>query len=351
VIVKLISPDPAEKAADQSCNSVEIARISRPSVGKRPGETKRMMNKRMWLAGASLLAIVVGSETANAVVFGFTGLGTEYVTPSTGWYDFRVAGAQGGSPGGPGLGGAGAVVGGELFLGAGTDLTILVGGQGGGGGAYVDGAAGGGGGLSSIFFFEGKSFGYSFIAGGGGGNDFSSAQYTPPGGGPGIGSLGAPGSNFGSGGAGGLGVVVDPNNIPDGFVPVPATAGFPNTSGPAARAGYGTKLVSFSGEGYRVIAAGPDGGYGGGGGGGYNGGGGGGGAPGGGPGQGGYSYVTPSARDPFGITGGNHAGNGYVSIDFVGSSVPEPSTWAMMLAGFSLLGGMLVRRGKKPTTA
>jgi hypothetical protein len=305
------------------------------------GETKYMTKRRMWLAGASLLAIVVGSETANAVVFGFTAGDAEYIIPSTGWYDFRVAGAQGGSPSGAGGGGAGAVVGGDLFLRAGTDLDILVGGQGGGGGAYVDGAAGGGGGLSSVF---GPFHGYSFIAGGGGGKDFPGAGYTSSGG-PGIGSLGTPGPNFGSGGAGGLGVVnaeVLNNDFP-GFTPVPATAGFP--SGSVNGGGYGTKIVNYP----NVIAAGPDGGFGGGGGGGYNGGGGGGGDPGGGPGLGGYSYVTPSARDPFGITGGNSAGNGYVSINFV--AAPEPSTWAMMLTGFSLLGGMLVRRGKRTTSA
>jgi hypothetical protein len=44
------------------------------------------------------------------------------------------------------------------------------------------------------------------------------------------------------------------------------------------------------------------------------------------------------------------AANGYVSIDFVGQAVPEPSTWAMMLAGFSALGGMLLRRGRKGIT-
>ena len=42
--------------------------------------------------------------------------------------------------------------------------------------------------------------------------------------------------------------------------------------------------------------------------------------------------------------------NGYVSIDFVGQAVPEPSTWAMMLAGFSALVGMLLRRGRKGIT-
>ena len=64
------------------------------------------------------------------------------------------------------------------------------------------------------------------------------------------------------------------------------------------------------------------GGYGGGGGGSYNFGGGGGGAPGA-PGStgGGYSYVTDTARDPFGITGGNLGVNGYVSINLV--AIPE----------------------------
>ena len=57
---------------------------------------KRILKKRMWLAGASVLAIVLGSGAANAVVFGFTGSATQYIIPSTGWYDFAVAGAQGG---------------------------------------------------------------------------------------------------------------------------------------------------------------------------------------------------------------------------------------------------------------
>ena len=91
----------------------------------------RILQKRMWLAGASLLAIVLGSGEANAVVFGTPG-GIEYIIPSTGYYDFTVAGANGGAlgPGVPG-GGNGAVVGGELFLGAGHILDIVVGGGGG----------------------------------------------------------------------------------------------------------------------------------------------------------------------------------------------------------------------------
>jgi hypothetical protein len=305
------------------------------------GEKKYMMKKRMWLAGASLLAIVVGSEAANAVVFGFTAGDAEYIIPSTGWYDFRVAGAQGGG-GDAGDGGAGAVVRGDVFLAAGTFLGVRVGGQGGDGCCVFDGAGGGGGGLSAIY---GGSQPSLFIAGGGGGAGFFASYGS---GGPGIGSGGTHGTNYGSGGAGGLGVVypsVLANNYA-GFTAVPATAGsFYNWNG-----GYGAKIVNYSDEPPYTIPTGPNGGYNRGGGGGYNGGGGGGGAPGGGPGLGGYSYVTRLARDAFGITGGN-SGNGYVSIDFVGSSVPEPSTWAMMLTGFSLLGGMFVRRGKKPTTA
>jgi hypothetical protein len=75
----------------------------------------------------------------------------------------------------------------------------------------------------------------------------------------------------------------------------------------------------------------------------------GGGAPGGGAGLGGYSYVIDTARNAFGITGGNMNGygpngpGGSVSIDLV--AAPEPSTWAMTLTGLAgLLAGASSRR-------
>jgi hypothetical protein len=40
--------------------------------------------------------------------------------------------------------------------------------------------------------------------------------------------------------------------------------------------------------------------------------------------------------------------NGYVSINFV--AAPEPSTWAMMLAGFAGLGWLALRRRKLTPT-
>jgi hypothetical protein len=100
----------------------------------------------MWLAGASLLAIVLASGDANAIVFGSPG--GDYIIPTTGYYDFRVAGAQGGASGS--LGGYGAVVGGELFLQAGTTLDVVVGGYSGNAGTLGGNGSGGGGGGSFI---------------------------------------------------------------------------------------------------------------------------------------------------------------------------------------------------------
>jgi PEP-CTERM motif-containing protein len=290
----------------------------------------RILKKQAWLAGASLLAIVLGSGDANAVVFQPLG---GYIVPSTGWYDFRVAGAQGedddGIPG-PG-GGAGALVGGELFLAAGTTLAIVVGGNYGDQMLGGNGSGGGGGGGSFVF----GAGSLLFAAGGGGGADFIG----PPGG-PGIGSGPRPGggSGYGYNGAGGLGVPTNyPFSGPDYLPGIPAQSGsFPN-------GGQGAQACFPTGSCFTIA---PSGGYGGGGGGGYESGGGGGGAPGGAAGQGGYSFVTGLARDPFGITGGNPGYSGYVSINAV---VPEPSTWAMMLAGFTGLGWLARLRRRKLT--
>ena len=317
----------------------------------------RILKKRMWLSGASLLAILLASAHANAITFG-TG-GFEFVIPVTGFYDFSVGGAEGSSGSGFGAGGGrGALVGGELFLDAGTTLGVIAGGLAGYGSSYrpLGQGTGGGGGGSFVFdVHSDKPASLLFAAGGGGGNGFGGTS-----GGPGIGGGGSPsGYTIGGGGGGytGPGRYVGPDAPnPTGYFGVWATAGAANYfffAGPVP-GGRGQLLCSVD-LGF-CSAAGEDGGFGGGGGSGYDNGGGGGGSPGGagghagGGGYGGSSYVTNSALDPFGITGGN-SGAGSVSIDFVGSPVPEPSTWAMMLTGFGLLSGMLIRRGKKTTTA
>jgi hypothetical protein len=315
----------------------------------------RVLKKRMWLAGASLLAIVLGSADANAVVFG-TG-GSEFVIPATGLYDFSVGGAQGSAGSGAGSGGGkGALVGGELFLDAGATLGIIAGGLAGYGSSYrplEQGTGGGGGGGSFVFNVSSFPASLLFAAGGGGGNAFLGG-----GGGPGIGGGGSPsGYNTGGGGGGYIGPskFVGPPN-PAGYFGISATGGanYFFFSGPVP--GGRGQLLCGGAFGSSCLADGEDGGFGGGGGSGYSSGGGGGGSPGGaggngvGAGHGGYSYVTSLARDTFGITGAN-SGAGFVSIDFVGSSAPEPSTWAMMLAGFAGLGWLAHTRGRKTSPA
>jgi hypothetical protein len=275
----------------------------------------RISQKRMWLAGASLLAILLGSGDADAVLFGVPG-STGYTIPTTGWYDFKVAGANGG-PGLSGGSGRGAVVGGELFFGAGDSLGLLVGGGGGNGVNYGNGYGGAGGGGSFVF---GAGGGLLFAAAGGGGSSGSGYGGYPAG----------PASYGGGGGAGTA--LIGPNQPAYGQTPAQAGS-FPN--GGAGACCY--------------FGGGPSGGYGGGGGGGFSGPGGGGGAP------AGESYVISTARNAFGITGGNmndnyefsSGANGYLSIDFV--AAPEPSTWAMSLMGFAGLGWLAHLRRRKLT--
>ena len=114
--------------------------------------------------------------------------GVDYVIPTTGYYDFRVAGTQGGPSGH--VGGLGAIVGGELFFDAGDTLGLIVGG-GGYVGIPIEGYAGSGGGGSFVF----GGSGLLFAAGGGAGDNFGSAL-----GNPGIGTGPHPGG-FGSSGS------------------------------------------------------------------------------------------------------------------------------------------------------
>jgi hypothetical protein len=60
------------------------------------------------------------------------------------------------------------------------------------------------------------------------------------------------------------------------------------------------------------------------------------------------SYVYHTASEPFTDSGVN-AGNGYISITLEAAPpVPEPSTWALIRAGFAGLGFLGLRRGRKP---
>jgi hypothetical protein len=131
---------------------------------------------------------------ANAETFTFTGGVQTFMASVSGEYAVELLGASGASGQNSNLdaGGLGAEVSGDVFLTAGEDLTLFVGGNGGTGTL-----AGGGGGGSFIFS------GADILAVAGGGGD------TP--GGPGLaganGGAGEGGGNGGVGGNGGDGVI------------------------------------------------------------------------------------------------------------------------------------------------
>src|SRR6202046_289053 len=207
----------------------------------------RIAQKRIWLAGASLLAILLASGDANAVVFGRPGE-VDYIIPTTGYYDFKVAGGQGGGDSADALfdgGGDGALVGGELFLTIGTTLDIVVGEESSGSGLNGSGYGGGGG----SFVDPGSLL---FAAGGGGGAGF----FTGGPGSPGLGSGGAPGGPASYGGGGGAGV---PEDFPGTYF----GGGLPATGGSFPYGGQGAQACFASGGCFPAAGVG---GFGGGGG-------------------------------------------------------------------------------------
>jgi PEP-CTERM motif len=219
--------------------------------------------KAFLLAGASALAILATAAEANAETFTIPGE-FSFIATVSGEYAVELLGGSGGNSTGGG-GGFGAEVSGDVFLTAGEDLTLIVGGHGKSG---TEGAGGGGG----TFVFHGTDV--LAVAGGGGGA-----------------------SNLKSG-------------------------------------GYGLAGTSGGGGGEGV-----SGGVGGKGGGAAQGDGGGGGG----------SYLASLFQDQV-LKAGVNSGNGSINIELL-KAVPEPSTWAMMLAGFAGLGWLAHTRRHKPSPA
>ncbi len=104
-----------------------------------------------------------GYVMIDSTLFSYTGTVVYYTIPASAVYDIVAAGAQGGGgtgsddEGGPGgaSGGYGAQVGGDIYLVAGTELEIVVGGAGSTG--DFDGIFGGGGGGGSFVLEEGPA--------------------------------------------------------------------------------------------------------------------------------------------------------------------------------------------------
>jgi hypothetical protein len=133
--------------------------------------------KALLLAGASALAILACAAEANAETFTIPGMFSFTATVS-GEYAVELLGSSGGNPTvvRPVVGGLGAEVSGDVFLTAGEDLTLFVGGQGGsgliagGGGGFGSGgggsgfSGGGGGGPNDVGFGSGGGGGGSYLA-------------------------------------------------------------------------------------------------------------------------------------------------------------------------------------------
>jgi hypothetical protein len=298
-------------------------------LGKAPDMNRKSWINRMLLAGASALAMTVASAEAGATTFDFTASLVSWTVPTNGVYVITAYGAQGGS-GDLVAGGLGAEAGGYIPLSAGTMLAVIAGGQG-------APEAGGG---SFVFNITDGSF--LVAAGGGGGSGFSLNV-----GGPGLVTT-----------AGGDGVVTGITVVPGGVDGIGGTGGEGGgagvLSGGSTGAGLGDGFGASGVTSYGGASEfGRPGGFGGGGGGDFGGGGGGGGFSGGGGGGfgggggGGGSFLSPlSGLADRVLLAGVNSGNGYVTIDLIAPppTVPEPSTWTMMVVGFGSLAFALWRR-------
>ncbi len=269
-------------------------------------------------ATASIAAKILGPNATKT--FGYTGKIETLTIATSGYYNIEADGAQGGGAFTLGRGGLGAMASGDVYLSAGAQLEVVVGGK---GGDSSFGAGGGGGGSFVIELNDGSGPVdiNEVIAGGGGGEfgvSYGGGGQTSATGGNGQGSV----QSGGVGGAGGTNGKAGQPGLSgyNGAFGAPSGGGGGGfTGGAAGEAGSVTGVTFAGGQGARTSGDGGFGGGGGGGpvlggaggGGGYGGGGGGGNSYGG----GGGSFVNPDANNVV-KTGGTHSGDGLVTIEF-----------------------------------
>jgi PEP-CTERM motif len=317
----------------------------------RPTRKGEFMSRKLLLAGASAVAILVAANAAGAKSYTIPGMYT-FTVPTTGEYAIDLVGASGGSnfaanpPGGL-PGGLGAEVFGDVMLQAGEKLVLYVGGHGqdvGGSGHPAEGGAGGGGGSFIVGFGDAGGGGGAGLnqAGGAGLAGSGSGAGGGTGGGASVYGQGGGGGTFASGGNGGGGAAYNGR-----------ASGDDGISGSGAGSGAGG-IFPHGGDG---STSGGVGGYAGGGGGGDSGGGGGSGYSGGGGGGdgggggGGGSYLASFFTNKQYFAGVSSPGGEITIYRLAGSPVPEPSTWAMTFAGFASLGWLARHRRRKPGAA
>jgi hypothetical protein len=314
------------------------SKIDRPAPhAMRPGLIAALLTTGALFASA----LPIGSASAAAIVFSYTGTVVAYTIPTTGIYDIDATGGQGGQNTLGESGGRGAQVDGDLTLTQGTVLDIVVGGagvnasqyfgSGGGGGSFlwtVGGliAAAGGGGGGSYYYSNGVAGQAGTSGTAAGGNNTQNGA----GGTGGNGGGGGTGPYYNAGG--GAGWLTNGGNGLNG------NAGYGGLSSPTFAGGAGNNGGSAGGFG----GGGGGGDIGGGGGGGYSGGGGGGQANGGGGGGGGGSFLAGNVTENSLIAGEN-VGNGQVTITLV-TAIPEPASLAILATGIAALAAFSRKR-------
>jgi hypothetical protein len=289
----------------------------------------------------TLLAVALPAAHANSIAF--TNSVLDFTIVTTGTYTFLVAGAQGGGSF-MADGGLGALASGSLFLNAGTELQIAVGGQG-FSGNFGSVYAGGGGGGTFVYIVGASN--PLFAAGGGGGSGYYAVNggdgQTGTSGAAGSGDGGGAGGSAGAGGTGGSDVGGSNGGGGGGWLGVGGDGLGDSPLAPFGAGLGGGGAFTFSGGlgdgGDGDAGQSANGGFGGGGGGGYEGGGGGGGYSGGGGGDGldnagggGGSYIDSPVSDAL-VQGSMNAGDGYVTLTAEESATPEPATFVLFGVG------------------
>ncbi|KPF77921.1 hypothetical protein IP88_05070 [alpha proteobacterium AAP81b] len=269
------------------------------------------------------VAALAAAQAEAAAVFGYTGSIAQWTAPTTARYRITAIGGRGGDNIGGGSGGRGGIAAATFQIFGGTTLNLVVAGDGAG---FLGIYGGGGGGGGSWVYGNGAALPH-LVAGGGGGS-YVSVNGNDAGSVAGAGQGGASFNYQADGGAGWFS---------DGQASYYGTGGKsrPSFAG-------GSRLPRPYGGGgcfsYGGFGGGGAGCYGGGGGGGFSGGFGGFSDRGG----GGTSYVASWAQGAsIGVTGD--------AASITIAAVPEPESWALLVAGFAAMGSVL--RARRVTLA
>ncbi|HWE99139.1 MAG TPA: PEPxxWA-CTERM sorting domain-containing protein [Caulobacteraceae bacterium] len=290
-------------------------------VMRSPARGRDQTIRRVLASSVSALALAALAGQAEATTYDYTGA-VQTITIGAGTWNLTLAGAAGGSASGY-AGQSGVISSGTVTFATPQTFELLVGGQG------VYGFDGGGGGGGSFLFYQGGGGTplALMVAGGGGGGVVhtyvsGSVAYTHAGNGGGItytgkGYDGSGGASYLDGSAGGAGGL----NAGAGGFGGGGGGGGGNGGGGGGKdqqgVGSGGSTYYSSFGGYSFYGFGGQGGF----------------------------YSQPAVSNQYAKS--NNEENGYFTVVSSVVAAPEPSTWALSITGFGLLGYILRRRARR----